>query len=345
MPGRGSSTSRAGFVAMTELQRIDWDGPDPDPGQAAVSVDPVAFAARARPARALRRAHPLPAAAGDGQGARAVRHRRPADRAAVAAGLPRRRRRAGRDAARLRRTPLLGAAPTRTGRTWRSSSTTGRPASPPACPTACTARPSTRSPVRRRTSRARLAEGAEIFKVHVQVGAFDVRDPLLADVWGVLEDAGTPVVIHAGSGPVGTPYTGPGPVADLLRSYPRLALVIAHLGAPEYAEFVGLAETYERVCVDTTMVFTDFFDDLGAAFPADARAAAARPPAEGAARLRLPEHPLPLRHPAGGPGPPRPRRRLAPGGLLGERRRTLRGIGVVPQRVRARRLETQLKRG
>jgi len=116
---------------------------------------------------------------------------------------------------------------------------------------------------------ARLAAGAKVFKVHVQVGDFDVRDPLLADVWGLLEDAGTPVVIHAGSGPVGTPYTGPGPVAELLGRFPRLTLVIAHLGAPEYAEFVALAETYERVCVDTTMVFTPFFDELGAAFPAD----------------------------------------------------------------------------
>ena len=116
---------------------------------------------------------------------------------------------------------------------------------------------------------ARLGAGAEIFKVHVQVGGFDVRDPLLDDVWGVLEAAGTPVVIHAGSGPVGTPYTGPGPVADLLARFPRLALVIAHLGAPEYAEFVALAAAHERVCVDTTMVFTPFFDELGAAFPAD----------------------------------------------------------------------------
>ena len=115
----------------------------------------------------------------------------------------------------------------------------------------------------------RLAAGGEIFKVHVQVGGFDVRDPLLTDVWGLLEDAGTPVVIHAGSGPVGTAYTGPEPVADLLGRFPRLALVIAHLGAPEYAEFVALAETYERVCVDTTMVFTPFFDELGAGFPAD----------------------------------------------------------------------------
>jgi predicted TIM-barrel fold metal-dependent hydrolase len=115
---------------------------------------------------------------------------------------------------------------------------------------------------------ARIADGAEILKVHVQVGAFDVRDPLLAEAWGVLEDAGTPVVLHAGSGPVGTAYTGPEPVADLLGSYPRLALVIAHLGAPEYAEFLALAETYERVCLDTTMAFTPFFDSLGGTFPA-----------------------------------------------------------------------------
>jgi hypothetical protein len=116
---------------------------------------------------------------------------------------------------------------------------------------------------------ARLAGGAEIFQVHVQVGGFDVRDPLLTDVWGLLEDAGTPVVVHAGSGPVATPYTGPGPVAELLRRFPRLALVVAHLGAPEYAEFVALAEAYEHVCVDTTMVFTPFFDELGAGFPSD----------------------------------------------------------------------------
>jgi uncharacterized protein len=115
--------------------------------------------------------------------------------------------------------------------------------------------------------RARITSGAAIFKLHVQVGAFDVGDPLLAEAWGVLEDAGTPVVVHAGSGPVGTPYTGPEPVAELLRRFPRLALVIAHLGAPEYAEFLALAETYERVCLDTTMVFTPFFDELGAAYP------------------------------------------------------------------------------
>ncbi|MDT9591563.1 amidohydrolase family protein [Nocardioides zeae] len=106
----------------------------------------------------------------------------------------------------------------------------------------------------------RVAAGVQVFKVHVQVGAFDVRDPLLGPVWSVLEEAGTPVVLHAGSGPVPTEFTGPGPVAELLARHPRLTLVMAHLGAPEYAEFLAMAETYERVHLDTTMAFTDFFD-------------------------------------------------------------------------------------
>ncbi|WP_277497548.1 MULTISPECIES: amidohydrolase family protein [unclassified Nocardioides] len=106
---------------------------------------------------------------------------------------------------------------------------------------------------------ARVAAGVQVFKVHVQVGAFDVRDPLLAPVWEVLEASGTPVVLHAGSGPVPTAFTGPGPVAEVLARHPRLALVMAHLGAPEYDEFLTMAETYERVHLDTTMAFTHFF--------------------------------------------------------------------------------------
>ncbi|MEJ7796416.1 MAG: amidohydrolase family protein [Nocardioides sp.] len=114
---------------------------------------------------------------------------------------------------------------------------------------------------------ARLAAGVQVWKVHVQVGAFDVRDPLLDEAWGLLAEAGTPVVIHAGSGPVATPFTGPEPVAGLLARHPRLPLVIAHAGAPEYADFLDLAERYEHVGLDTTMAFTDFFAEMGAPYP------------------------------------------------------------------------------
>lgn len=111
-----------------------------------------------------------------------------------------------------------------------------------------------------------LDRGARLFKVHVQVGAFDPRDRLLDDVWARLEETGTPVVIHCGSGPLAGEHTGPEPMAGLLQRFPRLQLVIAHLGMPEYAEFLDLAERYERVHLDTTMFATDFTERGSNAF-------------------------------------------------------------------------------
>ena len=111
-----------------------------------------------------------------------------------------------------------------------------------------------------------LAAGARIGKAHLQVGGYDPRDPLLDDVWGLLAEAGTPVVVHCGSGPAPGAFTGPGPFGEVLRRHPRLTAVIAHLGMPEYEEFLSLAERYERVHLDTTMAFTDFAE-RAAPFP------------------------------------------------------------------------------
>ncbi|MFG3495939.1 amidohydrolase family protein [Streptomyces sp. NPDC047928] len=112
--------------------------------------------------------------------------------------------------------------------------------------------------------------GARIFKAHLQVGDFDPCDPLLAGAWGVLEDAAVPVVVHCGSGPAPGTYTGPGPVGRLLARHPRLRLVVAHMGMPEYTDFLDLAERYDEVRLDTTMAFTEFSERL-APFPGSER--------------------------------------------------------------------------
>ena len=111
---------------------------------------------------------------------------------------------------------------------------------------------------------AGVEAGVEIWKVHVQVGEFHLDDPLLDPVWGLLAEAGTPVVVHAGHAPVGNEFTGPAPLRRVLARHPRLAVVVAHLGAPDYLDFLDLLATHERVHVDTTMVFTDFWN---AAYP------------------------------------------------------------------------------
>ncbi len=112
-----------------------------------------------------------------------------------------------------------------------------------------------------------LAAGARVFKVHLQVGGFPPDDPHLLPVWGLLAEAGVPVVVHAGHAPVAAAHTGPEPFGALLRRFPRLAAIVAHLGAPDYEPFLRLAETYDRVSLDTTMAFTPFFQRL-TPFPA-----------------------------------------------------------------------------
>lgn len=114
--------------------------------------------------------------------------------------------------------------------------------------------------------RRAIGQGARVFKVHLQVGDFDPNDPRLDAAWGVLAEAGIPVVTHCGSGPAPGRYTGPGPIAALLARYPRLRLVVAHLGFPEYTEFLDLAERYDSVLLDTTMAFTSFTEEQ-APFP------------------------------------------------------------------------------
>ncbi|EWT04738.1 amidohydrolase [Intrasporangium chromatireducens Q5-1] len=106
-----------------------------------------------------------------------------------------------------------------------------------------------------------IERGARVFKSHVQVGDYDPSDTLLDPVWGLLQEAEVPTVIHCGSGPAPGRFTGPEPIRLVLQRFPRLPLVIAHMGMPEYAEFLDLAESHEAVHLDTTMNFTAFSDE------------------------------------------------------------------------------------
>lgn len=115
-----------------------------------------------------------------------------------------------------------------------------------------------------------IGAGARLFKAHLQVGGYDPRDDLLDPVWGSLAEAGVPVIVHCGSGPTPGRYTGPGPISEVLARHPGLVMIVAHLGAPEYGEFLDLMRRHAGVYLDTTMAFTGFFERL-MPFPAALR--------------------------------------------------------------------------
>jgi hypothetical protein len=110
-----------------------------------------------------------------------------------------------------------------------------------------------------------LRHNTRLFKVHVQVGNFDPRDPLLDPAWGMLADAAVPVVVHAGSGPTPGTYTGPGPIGEVLARHPHLTMIAAHMGMPDHDAFLDFVRAYDNVWLDTTMCFTEFHGSAGLA--------------------------------------------------------------------------------
>ncbi len=105
---------------------------------------------------------------------------------------------------------------------------------------------------------AALEAGARCAKVHVQVGGFDPRDPLLSPAWGLLADAGIPVVVHCGDGPIPGAFTGLDIFAEVLRGHPGLVAVLAHAGMPDFDGALRLLHEHPLLQLDTTMVGTAF---------------------------------------------------------------------------------------
>lgn len=107
-----------------------------------------------------------------------------------------------------------------------------------------------------------IRAGARCFKAHVQVGAYDPRSDLLDDAWGAIAEAGVPVVVHCGHGPVPGDHTGLDVFEEVLVRHPRLTAVLAHAGMPEYEAACQLVRRYRRVYLDTTMVGVPFTERL-----------------------------------------------------------------------------------
>ncbi len=92
--------------------------------------------------------------------------------------------------------------------------------------------------------------GARGVKIHPVVQRFMPDDPVMHPIYRTCMDLGVPVLSHSGSARDGVRYAEPGAFANVLRAFPDLKLVLAHLGGGAWRQTAALAEAFPQVSFD-----------------------------------------------------------------------------------------------
>jgi predicted TIM-barrel fold metal-dependent hydrolase len=98
--------------------------------------------------------------------------------------------------------------------------------------------------------------GLRGFKFHHSVQRFHVDDARLFGVYARAEREGHILVLHVGTMPYRDPFTGVARFRRVLARFPRLTVIVAHMGAFESAAFLDLLDAHPNVYVDTTMAMS-----------------------------------------------------------------------------------------
>lgn len=98
-----------------------------------------------------------------------------------------------------------------------------------------------------------LKRGLQGFKLHLEVQKFNPADPRLQRVYDLVTEAGAVLVVHTAGQPLPGPWTGPEHFARMLAMAPRVPMIIAHMGGPEFPAYLRYAD-HHRLYFDTAMV-------------------------------------------------------------------------------------------
>lgn len=93
--------------------------------------------------------------------------------------------------------------------------------------------------------------------LHCQAGRFYPDDRRLFPLYERAIALGRTVVFHVTRAPLPSRYVGVNPFYQLMRRFPRLRAVVAHLGADEMEPFFDLATLFEELYLDTSLIFCD----------------------------------------------------------------------------------------
>lgn len=104
-------------------------------------------------------------------------------------------------------------------------------------------------------------------KIHCHVSKLAIDDPRVMRVLARCAQLRVPAVVHAGKEPSSAAYgvdtralCDVARTRSVLRRLPDLKLVVPHIGADEFADYLELTRQFEGLYVDTAMACADYFD-------------------------------------------------------------------------------------
>lgn len=107
--------------------------------------------------------------------------------------------------------------------------------------------------------------GLRGIKLHCHVQRLPVDDPRVVQVLAECVRLGVPAVVHCGRAPASAGYgVDTATICDaertrrVLRALPRLRIVVPHLGADEYADYLAMLREHEGLYLDTSVSCADY---------------------------------------------------------------------------------------
>lgn len=92
--------------------------------------------------------------------------------------------------------------------------------------------------------------GARGIKMHNVLQDFDANDERMHPIYRACIDLGIAVVAHSGPGRLGQTYAEPQAFAGVLRNFPDLKLVLAHMGGGAWKQTLEIANAFPNVRFD-----------------------------------------------------------------------------------------------
>jgi uncharacterized protein len=101
-------------------------------------------------------------------------------------------------------------------------------------------------------------------KIQPLVSDFFPDDERMRPVYRLLVERGKILAAHAGTAPVANQYVGADHFEPVMREFPEMKVIVAHMGAFEFDRFFAMARACPNVYLDTSVNFIDrgLMDDL-----------------------------------------------------------------------------------